>query len=266
MPKLVIESPTHGTHTVLFDEEDRELIESHKWHIWRGTKNKAYYAIADIPDPNRDDWYIRPDDGTRRRRRTTIRMHRLVTNCPKGLQIDHINQNGLDNRKENLRICTNQQNQYNRKPSSKNISGLKGVSWIKRDKKWCAKLTIDGVVTHLGSFKTKEEAARAYDANAYHYHGEFAYRNFPDEIIMDESLIISKKDSNISRNNTSGFHGVRKVDNRWVATTTINKKRIYIGSFATALEAAKARDAKIKEDMGESWKDQNYVKLNFPEE
>lgn len=265
MPELVIESKTHGTHTVLFDEEDRELIESYTWHIWLGNKNKAYYAITNIPDPNRDDWYIRPSDGTRRKKRTTLRMHRLLTNCPKHLQVDHLNHNGLDNRKKNLRICTNLENQHNKKPDTRNSSGFKGVSWSKRDRRWCAMSSINGVMTNLGLFKTKEESARVYDANVYHYHGKFAYRNFPDEKI-NQKLIIQIRNNNLAKNNKSGFHGVKKSGNKWVATTTINKKRIYIGTFATALEAAKARDAKIKEAMGESWKDQNYVKLNFPDE
>ena len=264
--QLIIESKKHGTHTVLIDEEDWEIIEGYKWYIQKPQKGKTFYVHTSVIDPDKDEWYIRPCDGARWRRRTVIAMHRLITKCPKGLQVDHINQNGLDNRKENLRICINDQNQYNKKPDVSNSSGLKGVSWNKKRNKWNAQISIEKVRTNIGNFNTKEEAARVYDANAHHYYGEFAFLNYPNEKI-DESLIISKKENNRQRNNTSGFHGVcwSKSKNKWCARTTLNKKRIIVGYFKTAIEAAKARDEKIKEFMGDSWKDQNYIKLNFPD-
>ena len=267
MPELIIESPTHGTHTVLYDEEDREIVESYKWHISKQGKGKTCYVQTVVIDPDKDELFINPNDKRKRKKRKTIHMHRLITKCPKHLVVDHINHNGLDNRKENLRICTHQQNQYNKKLFARNSSGFKGVSWSKRSKKWKAQITPNNKYLHLCFFNTKEEAARAYDANAHHYFGEFAFLNYPDEKI-DESLIISEKEDNKKRNNTSGFHGVywRKRENKWSARATLNKKRINVGYFKTAIEAAKARDKKIKELMGDSWKDQNRIKLNFPDE
>jgi hypothetical protein len=161
--KLIVESK-HGRLEVLYDAEDEALIKEYRWYIWKPATGRGsnYYAIADKA-------------GKR------IRMHRLVKPVEKGTQIDHADQNGLNNKKGNLRPCTNLQNQYNRKPDRRNTSGYKGVSWVKRDKKWKAQIVKDGKQTNLGLFATKEEAARAYDAEAKIQHGEYRYPNFPDE-------------------------------------------------------------------------------------
>tara|TARA_R110000824_G_scaffold384421_1_gene578404 strand:- start:720 stop:1397 length:678 start_codon:yes stop_codon:yes gene_type:complete len=162
--KLIIESKKHGRFEVLYDAEDEALIKEHRWYIWKPAAGHGsnYYALSDG-------------------RGKTTRMHRLVMSAEKGVQIDHRDQNGLNNKKDNLRPCSNLQNQYNRKPDKRNTSGYKGVSWVKRDKKWQAQIVKDGKNTNLGLYETKEEAARVYDAEAKIQHGEFAYLNFPDE-------------------------------------------------------------------------------------
>ena len=177
MPKLIIESKTHGTHTMLFDEEDRELVESHTWCI-RPDRN-TYYAKTHIPHPD-GGWHTYPN-GNRQRRRKTLQLHRLLMNPPKGMVIDHINHNGLDNRRENLRICTRAENSRNRGKQKNNTSGYKGVCWYKRDKKWRAQIKKDSKKIHIGYFDIIEDAARAYDAKAKELFGEFAHLNFPEE-------------------------------------------------------------------------------------
>ena len=97
------------------------------------------------------------------------------------MHVDHINGNPLDNRKSNLRICTNAENQRNRGVNKNNTSGYKGVCWAKQNKKWKARIKHNGKLIHLGYYKDKEEAARAYDKKAKELHGEYAYLNFPDE-------------------------------------------------------------------------------------
>ena len=177
MPKLIIESKTHGTLTILFDEEDRELVESHTWSVL--LYHNTYYARTSIPHPD-GGWYTSPN-GKRQRRQTTLRLHRLLMNPPKGMVIDHINHNGLDNRRENLRICTHAENMRNSRKGKDNTSGYKGVCWAKRDKKWRAQIRKDNKNIHIGYYNTLEEAARAYDAKAKELHGKYAQLNFPEE-------------------------------------------------------------------------------------
>jgi len=97
------------------------------------------------------------------------------------MHVDHINGNPLDNRKSNLRICTHAENSNNTGPRKNNTSGYKGVYWAKRNKRWLAQITHNGKQVYIGHYKDKEEAARAYDAKAKEFQGEFAYLNFPDE-------------------------------------------------------------------------------------
>ena len=108
-------------------------------------------------------------------------MHRIILNAPKGTMVDHINGNGLDNRKENLRLCTTRENNANQKKNRNNSSGYKGVAKASNCSKWRAYIRVDGVQRHLGNHNTPEEAARAYDAAAKKHFGEYAHLNFPDK-------------------------------------------------------------------------------------
>jgi hypothetical protein len=91
-----------------------------------------------------------------------------------GCEIDHINSDGLDNRIQNLREATHAQNQRNQSKRSDNTSGLKGVSWHKRGKKWKAQICHMGKWHALGLYDCSEEAHKAYVAAAHRFHGEFA--------------------------------------------------------------------------------------------
>ncbi len=105
-------------------------------------------------------------------------MHRQIMKAPKGLEVDHINGNILDNRRENLRLATHSENNHNRSKYSCNRSGLKGVFWYPRANKFQASIRVHGELLYLGLYKKAEDAARAYDEAAVLYHGQFAKPNF----------------------------------------------------------------------------------------
>ena len=106
-----------------------------------------------------------------------ILLHRYILgNIPDDLEVDHINGNPLDNRKENLRLCTHQQNMCNKSRHKNCRSGYKGVTWDSWAKKWRATITFMGII-HKKHFKSDEDAARWYNKMAKKYHKEFARLN-----------------------------------------------------------------------------------------
>jgi len=108
-----------------------------------------------------------------------IYMHREIIQAPDGIEVDHIRTGEtLDNRRENLRLCTTAQNQYNRKIQANNSSGFKGVHWQKQKQKWCAQIKLHSHSIYIGYFDTAETAAQAYDQKARELFGEFARTNF----------------------------------------------------------------------------------------
>ena len=106
-----------------------------------------------------------------------LSMHRLIMDAPKGFVVDHINGDGLDNRKCNLRICTDSENLKNQGKRKANTSGYKGVFWHTRMNKWIAKLYSNKKCIHLGYFGCPIEAAKAYNVGALKHHGAFANIN-----------------------------------------------------------------------------------------
>lgn len=115
---------------------------------------------------------------TKRGSKRVGRLSRLLLQAPKGMNVDHINGNPLDNRKANLRFASSQQNNRNRaKTSRPKSSQYKGVS---RDRnRWTAVIYSNYRQIYLGSFVNEVDAARAYDAKAREIFGEFAAVNFP---------------------------------------------------------------------------------------
>jgi len=110
--------------------------------------------------------------------RANIRLHTFLTGWP---LVDHINGDGLDNRRVNLRPATGSQNGANISPPSHNTSGYKGVALYKRTGRWRACITVDRKHIHLGYYDTAEEAVAAYDAAAINAWGEYARPNLLKE-------------------------------------------------------------------------------------
>ena len=110
----------------------------------------------------------------------TVFMYREIMGNPKGVQIDHANRYGLDNREQNLRRATCSQQAMNKGKKKGGTSKHRGVCYYKRRKLWQAQIQFEGEHIYLGHHKTEEEAARAYDEAAKELFGEFANLNFPE--------------------------------------------------------------------------------------
>jgi len=151
--------------TVIVDDEDAHLIKEHKWVIQTG--HKTFYLCRRLP---------KSDDG---KYRTVLLHHEIVGKPANGFRVDHVNLNGLDNRRCNLRHATHAQNLANRAVDKNNTSGFKGVHLCKETGKWRAAIHHNNRTIKLGRFVNKEDAARAYDVAALNFFGEFAKTNFP---------------------------------------------------------------------------------------
>lgn len=144
----------------LIDDEEFERVSKHTWYAKPDKQN--YYACTTIETNGKS---------------YTVRMHRFIMGLEKGDKrvVDHISHNTLDNRKENLRVCTNAENCRNRKPLPKTYP--EGVSKkTGRSKRYTARIGVNYKRITLGHFLTIEEASKAYQEAKLRYFGEFAYQ------------------------------------------------------------------------------------------
>jgi len=164
------EIPLSQGKMALVDDEDYAMLMGYKWCVRLANHGNLYaFRIELVNGRNRG-----------------IHMHRVLLKAPDHYQVDHINGNGLDNRKSNLRLCTQSQNMHNESQHSTNTTGYKGV---RRDKRklargsrcYSARITVDKKSYSCGMFKTAEEAAHAFDEMAIRHVGKFARLNFPEQ-------------------------------------------------------------------------------------
>lgn len=146
---------TQGKVAVI-DERDLEKISAHRWCAHK--KRGKWRAIA-------------------RTGGATLYMHRLIARPPNGRVVDHVDGDGLNNTRENLRICTGSQNLCNRGRQVNNTSGYKGVALHRPSGRWYAWIQYKNTRTCLGCFGDPKDAARAYDRAAIQLHGRFAKTN-----------------------------------------------------------------------------------------
>lgn len=147
---------TQGKFTIVSDE-DYHKVSDFKWQALKN--GNTFYAVRSLK---------------RNRKVKTIRMHRVILDAPDDVMVDHIDGNGLNNLRENIRLCTKHQNQMNVRKPSHNTSGYKGVSYEKRRGNYRAYIVFKGKQIYLGSYKTPEEAHDAYKKAAIKIHGRFA--------------------------------------------------------------------------------------------
>jgi hypothetical protein len=158
---------TQGKYAIV-DPEDFDRLNTYKWHAKRVPGR--FYAGRTGPRHKGKPGPV-------------ILMHREILDVGRGMVVDHINHDGLDNRKANLRPATLAQNSRNRRKvkTAGHYSKYKGLTWYKSKQKWGAMIMANRKSKFLGYFDDEVEAARAYDVAARELHGEFAALNFPDK-------------------------------------------------------------------------------------
>lgn len=151
----VIQIPLTRGQIAIIDADDAANIASFRWFAWP-TKNGHFYAARCV-------------------KRKMLFMHRLILNAPQHLLGDHRDGNSLDNRRANLRLATKGQNCCNRHGLDRNnTSGVRGVMWYKRHRKWTASIRVNGKLHHLGYFPNINDAVEVRKRASREYYGEFS--------------------------------------------------------------------------------------------
>jgi DNA-binding CsgD family transcriptional regulator len=242
---ITAEIRTKDGEVILIDAADVDLVRDYVWTVRRGPFGHQYAQAS---------WKTKK-----------VLLHRLIMNPGADQSVDHINNNGLDNRRCNLRLCTHAENMRNRKKHKNNSSGFKGV--YPEGNRWSARITSNGVRHNLGVFETREEAHAAYVAGAQRLHGAFAnpgdLEEFDTEDVPGEKVVVPVPERISSLSPTqkeileliaSGFMPVEICSQLGIAPTTVSThlKRIKakIGAKSTihaAVMWARATDAAIAE-------------------
>jgi len=202
---------TKGYYAIV-DDADYESVSANKWTASVTKTNVYAYRRVRVGHLNYE----------------TMTLHRFIMGLRRhdGKIVDHVNRNGLDNRRENLRIVSNYENCCNRRATRQ---GHKGVSFSHRDSRWMAGIMIGKRRINLGGYATEDEAARAYDRAAIKYQGEFAVLNFPRSD-YDTDTVSCK----LPRQKIIGLPiGVswHKKQMKYQAFAMVNRKSIYLGIF-----------------------------------
>lgn len=216
------EIPLTQGRVAIVDDEDFEWLSQWKWH-WRNAKfrpRSTGYARRRVRKCEKESSRL---------------MHRVILNAPPGMEVDHINGDGLDNRRCNLRLATPSQNTANCKRPITNKTGFRGV--YPHRAKYRAKLSVSGRRV-VGTLRlTPVEAAEDYNRLALKHHGEFATLNVIDEHALLLARAIS---ANKPKKPATGYRGVWKHGNKFKAIVIARGKLFYGGIYATPIEAARA--------------------------
>lgn len=227
-------------HSAIVDDNDYDMLNNYTWHLG-------------------NNGYIKTFVGGRKNVKCLL-MHRLIMDPPADHEVDHINGNKLDNRRENLRIVTRSQNARNLRRHKQFSSRFKGVSWNSRDHLWDARLHTEYRTINLGQFTSEIQAALAYNQAAIEHFGEFASLNTISEDTVDDVRYRQGKPSATAR--TSQYRGVSfcKRRQKWTAEFMVNGQRFRLGGFDSEIAAAKAYDQVALQHRGVK------ALLNFPKD
>ena len=216
--EILVESEKYGSQVILLDDEDYPLVEEYDWFIKKG--RNTFYAET------KNEYWL------------SVKMHRLLFGYPdKTIEIDHINHNGLDNRRENLRLCSSKENNWNQEKHMNAASTYKGVFADK--KKWRAQIQRDGTSYRLGSYDNEIHAALAYNEAAKKYFGEFATLN--DVTMVSDYPGFTRHQEYRNRNYYGVYFdkGTSRSEKKWRVIMKIGTKWKSFGRYFTEREAAK---------------------------
>lgn len=148
---------TNDPRFLIVDDSDKELVSAWKWRAVN--KGRRTYAVST------SDYKI---------------AHRIILDAPRGLEVDHRNGDGLDCRRQNIRLATKKENQHNRTSTAGSTSQYLGVSWDSERQRWAVQISIDGRSRRIGRYLNEEDAARAWDFAAKEIYGDWPRLNFPE--------------------------------------------------------------------------------------
>lgn len=176
----------------IIDTADLPLVLPYRWYEARRS-NTVYVATSVGSGPTRRN----------------MMLHRLLTDAPKGLHVDHKDGDGRNNRRSNIRVATAQQNRRNEVRRREHTSAYRGASWCKSTEKWVARCNMGTKHLYLGVYDTEIEAALAYDAAARLHFGEFASTNFT----VEEAAAMPKPKRRPRRDRNNLPHGRGRYTN-----------------------------------------------------
>lgn len=231
----------------MVDDEHFEWLNQWRWSYVKKKNNE----------------YARRTQGQKGIKQITLFMHVEIMKRA-GLfderkEVDHQDNNGLNNQVSNLRMATRQENSFNSKKHAKGVSKYKGVWKTGRSQGFRAAIKYNGTLVLIGNFANEIEAAIAYDRKAEELFGEFAKLNFP-EVKRQPASRFPRFCQKKTPKGKTGFRGVYLTGKNFRAGIWLKGEQLWLGIFQNPIDAAKAYDRKARELFGE------FAVCNFPQE
>lgn len=229
---IEINSPTYGLKQILIDADVIDKLNGIKLNLSYSKRNDAFYVNIQYKGK-------------------TERLHRFIMGFPEGKQIDHIDRNGLNNQRDNLREATQSQNSANKPKTKRSKSRYKGVYKHQNCDKYRVQFMCNRMLIQGGYFINEDEAALKYNELAVKHFSEFAFLNKID--VVKKVVRIGK----IRTSNTTGYRGVfvdkkNKSGKPYFAKVAVNGKQYVKGNFSTTEEAAIAYNELAKKYFREN--------------